>query len=496
MPRRLLLALTAAACSSTACGPQALPRRPLRIALYDAPATLDPHLDSEFLTFAVASNVYEALTRLDADLRVQPSLAERWENPDDARWRFRLRRNVRFHDGRPLTSEDVVASLERARRQPRLGWSSYLAAVTGVRALDPLTVEVTTENLQTLFLTKLAFIMIVPRDAPSEITEPLGTGPYRISWGPRHDRLLLHAFPGYWGRPPSEAEAEISVGRPAHEAVAAPAGERADIVEVLDPAEAGPIEGSPGYRLVSRPGVTTDYLRLRVGSPPFSDRRVRVALHLALDREALVRRLLHGQGRAANQLVGPAVFGHDPSLPPALRDLPRARQLLADAGFPGGLDVEIEFRRGRDVDEIVRQLAEAGIRARPRARPWNELMQRALAGQVALYYGGMMASSGDSSEVLESLLRSSGSLAPDAGTAMGYSNRELDELIETAARQPRMVDRRATLQRCMRLAMEDLPVVPLVLPDDVYAVREGVLWSPRPDGRVLAYDVGRSPPAP
>jgi peptide/nickel transport system substrate-binding protein len=468
---------------------------PLRIAIYDRPRSFDPHQESEFVSFAIASHVYEGLTRLDADLKVEPALAERWESPDALRWRFRLRRGVRFHDGRPLTPDDVVASLERARRHPRSDWTSYLVAVDRVNAVDPTTVEIVTRRPYSLLLQKLAYILIVPKDAPENIERPVGTGPYRLLGPPSPERLVLHAFEGYWGPRPSEAVVHIQMEPVLERVLQAPAGARADIVLAVGPEAGGLIARAPGYKLVTRSGITTDYLQLRLSRPPFSDLRARRAVQVGLDRDALVRDLLGSRGRPANQLVGPAVFGHDPSLPAVKRDMAEARSLLAAAGYADGLDLDLEFREGRRVGALVAQLAQIGIRARPRPQPFTQLSARMIADEVSMYYGGAMASTGDASDVLDSLLHSR---LPDRSlgesNTVGYRNPALDALIESASRQSAMAERRATLQQCMRLALDDLPLVPLVTPDDIYGVREGIEWRPRLDGRVLGAEVRRLPP--
>lgn len=471
------------------------PSPPLRVAIYDWPRTLDPHQDSEFVSFAIASHVYEGLTRLDGDLKVQPALAERWESPDDLRWHFRIRQGVRFHDGRPLAADDVVVSLERARSHPLSNWTSYLAAVAEVRAIDPLTVEIVTKEPYALLLQKLAYILIVPRDAPDAIERPLGTGPYRLLAPRSRDLLVLRAFEGYWGPAVAEQVVHFEVEPAIAVVLRAPPAKQADIVQALGPEDAALIASTPGYALVTRAGVTTDYLQLRISRPPFSDLRVRQALHLGLDREALVRDLLGGRGRPANQLVGPAVFGHDPKLPPVKRDLPQALRLLAAAGHANGFDLDLEFRQGRRVDALVAQLAQLGIRARPRPQPFTELSARMIDDQVALYYGGAMASTADASDLLDSLLHSRvADRSLGESNSIGYRNAQLDAFIESAARQNRKGDRRATLQRSLRLALADLPLVPLVIPEDIYGVRTGVEWRPRLDGRVLAWEVRRAPP--
>lgn len=480
----------------SACGGDAGPGHPpLRIAIYDLPHTLDPHLESEFVSFAIASHVYEGLTRLDADLRVEPALAERWESPDALRWRFRLREGVRFHDGRPLTADDVVASLERARRHAGSDWTSYLVAVDRVQAVDPLTVEVVTRRPYSLLLQKLAFILIVPRGAPERIERPLGTGPYRLLGPPSDRRVVLHAFEGYRGPRPTEEVVHFEMDPSLERVLRAPPGRQPDIVLAVGPEAAGLIARTPGYTLVTRAGVTTDYLQLRMSRAPFSDLRVRRAVHVGLDRDALVRDVLGGRGRAANQLVGPAVFGHDPSLPRVKRDLAEARRLLAAAGYAEGLELDLEFREGRRVAALVAQLAEIGIRARPRPQPFGDLSARMRRDEVAMYYGGAMASTGDASDLLDSLVHSRlADRSLGESNTIGYRNPALDGLIESAASQGVMAERRATLSQCLRLALDDLPLVPLIMPDDVYGVREGIEWRPRLDGRVLGAEVHRSPP--
>jgi peptide/nickel transport system substrate-binding protein len=446
MPGRLARTIVPLAALLSACGTAAPPgRAPLRIAIYDWPRTLDPHQESEFISFAVASHVYDGLTRLDGDLKVQPALAERWESPDALRWRFRLRQGVRFHDGRPLTADDVVASLERARTHPQSDWTSYLVAVDRVHALDPQTVEVVTRRPYSLLLQKLAYILIVPRDAPQTIERPVGTGPYRMLGPASRQRLVLHAFEGYWGRPPAEAVVHFELQPSLERVLRTPPAEQPDIVLAVGPEAASLIQHAPGYTLVTRSGVTTDYLQFRISRPPFSDLRARQAVNLGLDREALVRDVLGGRGRAANQLVGPAVFGYDPSLPVLKRDVAAARRLLAAAGYGSGIDLDLEFREGRRVGALVTQLAEIGIRARPRPQPFGLLSARMVADEVVLSYGGAMAGTGDASDLLDSLLHSrlaDRSLGESNST--GYRNPALDGLIESASRQSVRAERRAT----------------------------------------------------
>jgi peptide/nickel transport system substrate-binding protein len=466
-------------------------RRPLRIALYAAPLSADPHLHGEFLTHTVASNVYEALTRLDAQLRVQPALAESWQSLDELTWRFRLRAGARFHDGRPLTARDVAFSLDRARDPDRSSYRGYLVSVREVRTVDERTVDVLTLRPNVVLLNKLSYVFVVPAGAPERIEQPIGTGPYRARFGPRRQQIDLTAFPDYWSAAPPEPRVElVAVSDDAERGRTLVAGE-VDVAWSLPPEQAERVQLTPGCRVLAQPGLSMTYLYLNRQRPPFGDRRVREAVHLALDREALVARELRGFGRPAYQLVSRSVFGFAAGLGRGERDLVRARALLAQAGHSGGLDFELEHRPGWRVAELARQLAEAGLRAHARARPWHELVTRVNRGEVQASLSGLAFSSGDASEVLDTMLHTRDLQLGYGGDNPHYSNAELDRLIEASGQTADLRLRRVHLEQAMQLAMHDLPLVPLVVPDDLFGLRDDVTWNARADGRMLAVDVTR-----
>jgi peptide/nickel transport system substrate-binding protein len=495
-PRRLVawLALAATigggvACSDGSGGGAA----PLRLVFHSGPQGLDPHLHDEVATHWVLDNVYDALVAFDVNMHVRPALATGWDNPDDLTWRFRLRPGVRFQDGRPLAAADVVTSLERARSHPRSKMSGYLVEVAVVRAVEPLTVEVQTRRPYPILLNKLTFIAIVPRDAPPLIAQPVGTGPYRfVSYAPGRS-LELAAFGGGW--PPGEDhEPRVSIGfeSDAAKRVERLTSGRADLIAELPAGDADRVKAAPGCTVRAAGGLAVNYLQPRVDAPPFSDPRVRLAISLAVDREALVHAMLHGHGAPAGQMVGPKVFGYAPEIRPPRRDLAAARRLLAEAGYPGGLDAALEYRGGQDIAALRAQLAEAGIRLRPEPRPWSDLYPRLLRGQVAFYYGSWQCSSGDASDLFDNKVHTRD---PARGygdsNSNGYSNPALDALIETSGATLDMNERRRILERAMRLLAADLPLIPLAVPYALFGVRTGLAWAPRLDSRILAADMRR-----
>jgi len=475
-------------------GRRASSARPIRVGLYAAPLSPDPHIESDFLTSNVLASAFDGLTNLDANLRVEPALAVSWDTPGPTTWRFRLRPGVRFQDGRAVEARDVVASLERARHHPRSGVAHYLADVVDVRAPGPGVVEIHTQASSSLLLNRLAFVAIVPAGSPDEIREPIGTGPYRLDPAGFPDHLHLRRSDVYWGRRPAEAEVEMQVVQdPVRMRTMVERGE-IDLALGISPDEADRLRGAPCCRLVAQPGVVVEMLRFRLDLPPFDDVRVRRAVHFALDRTALVERTLRGFGVPASQLAGPGTVGFSPALAVPSCDVPAARRLLAEAGHAGRLAVTLEFREDRNAEEIRRQLAEAGFDIVLRPLPWGESLERMRSGQARFYYGAMVADTGDAGDILDSALHT-----PDRAAGLGtdnhwgYSSLEVDRLLLEARVAPTLLDRRHALQQVMERVMLELPMVPLVVPYDLYALRRGIAWAPRLDGRVLAAELSREP---
>jgi peptide/nickel transport system substrate-binding protein len=389
-----------------------------------------------------------------------------------------------------------VFSLERARRHPQSQYASYLADVDEVRAVGDLVVEIATARPNPLLLQKLAFVLVVPRGSPDEIEEPVGSGPYSLSVEDAGRTMRLRAFSRHWGPPPAEPNVDfVSVRREA--AAGRLLSGELDLLMGLAHEDTRRVSGAAGFKVVAELAPSVEVLSLRVDVPPFHDPRLRRAVHLALDREALVRDLLHGFGRPASQLVNRNVFGFDPEIAVAPRNLAEARRLVAESGHAGGLDLELEHRLDRPVGPIAGQLAEAGIRVRPVPRHWHALLDRFEKGQVKLGLVGLVSDSGESSDVLLSTLHTR---ALDRGVGdsndRGYSNPTLDAAIQSACRTPRLALRQRLLQRCMRIAMEDLSLVPVVERYLIYGVREDLIWEARADGRILARDLRRLPQLP
>ena len=326
----------AAAAISLACRQPKVPEAPLTILLPGQVLSLDPNREMDMITDSVLFNVFEPLVGIDDKLRIRTMLAESWENPRPEQWRFHLRRNVRFHDGTPLTASLVRDVFLEVRRSPEFEASNFLTPVEDIVVIDEHTLDFITHRPR-LLLTNLTTVYVTKRSAGGGFPPLVGTGPYQIrEWSPS-TRVELARYAGYWGAPPEFGEVAFESVPDAGQREARLVAGKADIIFRAPHTLAARV--APGVRFVHRKGVTVFYLgvnlRKRQGHP-LDDLRVRRALHLGLDREALVRQFLHGLGSVATQPIPPDVFGYNPELPEPRRDLVQARRLLEEAGQTRG----------------------------------------------------------------------------------------------------------------------------------------------------------------
>lgn len=473
------------------------PPRTITISLPYGPQGVDPHAHDRLSTFAVLSHIYEPLVASDAGMAIVPALASRWESPDPLTWIFHLRDGVTFASGRALTADDVVATLERLRGKEDLQMSGYATDVAIVEAIDPRTIRLRTSQPTATLLSKLRFVLIVPRGFDAA-APPDGTGPYRLAERRDGDRVRLVAREGYWGPRPALAEVVFRERGP-REAIADFVSGDSQLVQSTPKELATAVPGVRDGQLVRQSSLFVKYLGFDLADPdvggaknPFRDVRIRRAIHLAIDRSRLVKEL-STFAVPASQPVPPFVVGFNPALAEPTRDLAEARRLLAEAGHPDGLDVTLttSTRFSDAAQAVANLLAGAGIRVRVEALPLSEYDERIEQRNVSMFLAQFGCLSGEAGEVLEK-----GIHTPDPARHIGtmnygrYSNPALDQKIEAAAKVPSLVDRRDALQHLIAEIMKELVWVPLYNDQDVFAIRKPYVWKPRNDGLVLAWEIG------
>jgi len=499
-----VLAMLVLGAASTGCRQPPAPARGLTLSVpYDL-ESLEPGACDRLSDFAVLSNLYEPLVTTDANLAIRPWLADRWTNPDPTTWVFHLRRGVRFHDGRPMTAEDVVASFRRLLEHPgTLEAARHIQTLQLVRAIAEDQVEMRTETPMGDFLNRVRFIHVVPANASSDSLRSgaVGTGPYRLVSHRPGESVTLRRYDGYWGPPPSIPEAVVLLNRMPEAALSDVLSGRSGFAQTNSRAALSAGE-RPGLVLHRVSSVAVKLLLFEMrrersahvsgGRNPFRDRRVREAIHIGIDRRALID-ALPAPARAEYQLVPSFIFGYAPRLPPPPYDPARARALLAEAGWPGGFAATLHARRllADAVPALRDALAGIGIRVDARSLPEAEFfVQTREKADFVLALTRFGCPTGDAANFFESGLH-----RPDAehgygsSNSGGYADPEVDRLIEEARQTLTPPDRRVLLERVMEIAMQDLPWIPLYVDEDVYLHSAGLAWQPRLDNYVIVSEL-------
>ena len=490
----LALAIAGAGCSRSR--PPAATH--LAIGQLTSATTLDPHRHDDERTYSTLDHFYEKLVGFGPEMQIVPELAVRWENLSDTEWRFHLRRGVVFHDGRPFGAEDVRASIRRAQTLPGSMVGYYVQSIRDVKVIDDATVVLLTRDPSPVLLNKLVFISIVPRDTPdAPITRPIGTGPYRFVGGAPGQTIEGRRFRRYWGPAPIfDHVFVVALTDPGKRARALPDG-TVDVVARFPEEYWDWASTQKSIRLVSRQGLAEVLLGFSVkpGSP-FADRRVREAVALAIDRREIAAAGLQGLAAPLDQLVPSTVFGYSSRLGPMPFDPAQARRLLAEAGVARGLDSPVllpDYLRG--VAAVLQaRLAPLGIRLHPETLPFAQFNEKWRNEDVPLALFGWGAGTGDASDLFDALLHSPEN-GYGKGNQFGYSNADMDRMIELSDRTLDPAARHDSLSKAQEILRRDLPLVPLVLRYDLYAVRRDLVWTPRPDRRVRAFDFRLAQPA-
>ncbi|MCC7283358.1 MAG: ABC transporter substrate-binding protein [Acetobacteraceae bacterium] len=399
--REFSLSVAAGIAAASISRPAFAQQNTLRVALGTTLNQLDPARTTIGDEYVYVHLVFNGLSRIEPDMTVKPDLAESWTASDDLKtWTFKLRPGVKFHHGRTMDAEDVVATVKRIL-DPATGsrGRSNLTMVESVTALDPMTVRFTLGLAYAGFADIFADrnMRIVARDKIDELsTRPVGTGPFMFtSWSPG-DRLELAKNPNYFeaGLPKLDAVTLRIIPESAARMAALEAGD-IDIVWAMPYEAVDTLKKSRVARVDSISTPTWDGVILNNQTKPFNDMRVRQALAATIDKEALVELVLFGQGAPTFSPIPPSHPYFNKALPFNPPDIAKARKLLAEAGYPNGFDIPMQVPQEREqrvrLGVAVRDMARpAGIRVNIERVPFATYTAN-VSGKAAMYVDGYFA---------------------------------------------------------------------------------------------------------
>lgn len=481
--------------SAGACGGSGGPSRHALIDSRDTydPRSLDPALSTDVPTGRAVAYLYDGLTRFDPDAAVKPSLAERWDvTPDGLTYTFHLRQGVQFSNGQPLTSKDVVASWTRVLLPAtKSGNASFLypirgaqdvangktATVSGLSAPNDSTIVVQLQQPFAIFPKMLAMPMasVVPARAPADLGQhPVGSGPWRlVEW--KHDDYLLFARnPHYFGGAPASDTLRARIIAEPSTAVAEFESGNVDVLEIPpEESEEWVNDQSRKSMLHSTPSLELVYVALNVTRGPLRDARVRQAIAYAVDIDKLIERLLGGRGTRAAGVIPPSLGGYDSTRKPYPYDPARARQLLAQAGYSKGLDLELWTtttpRYVRMAETIQAYLAQVGIRTKIVQRESASARAAARKGAVDMILKDWYADYPDAEDFLYPLL--DGASKGAGGNVSFYANPAFDSTVAQARRELDEGTRDRLYRTADSIEYLDAPLLGLYFYNELYAVQ-------------------------
>ncbi len=489
----------------------------LRMAV-QAPFVVDPHWLFLGPNMAASRHIFDSLVGRDADARWVPSLAESWRAIDERTWELSLRRGVTFHNGTPFTAADVVATFERV---PTIAgnpgpFTPNLRTIARTEIVDPFTIRLHTDRPNPTLPGQLTNIFIIPARLAHEPGEgasarvAIGTGPYRLTGFRYGEGMTLERNEAYWGEKPGFARVQVRViSNDAAREAALLAGD-IDLMENVPPDDVARLRASPAIQVFARPAdrvvfllpnTGADTLKLltdKMGKPlevnPLRDLRVRQAISLALDRTALVERVLSGQGVPSMQIVPEGFLGWT-ALPVPRADPAAARRLLAEAGYPEGFRLTLACTNdryiydGRICQTLAQMLARAGLTAAVDAMPGSLFMPRTRAGRnemPLLLYAISLSSLRDIAYILGLVAHTADDAAGFGdGNRGGFSDPGLDRMIEAAIVRADP-GREAALQAAGLETIRRLGMIPLHHEMTIAAARAGITYQPRMDQQMVA----------
>ena len=452
--------------------------------------TLDPMLDTSPIGVNVFRNVFDALTRIEADGSVTPLLAVSWSASEDTKtWEFTIRTNAKFHDGQPITADDIVWNYKRLLGEMKSPVRSYISKLTSVEVSAPNTVRFMLSEPFAPFDRQVSLISIISKRAFEEIgaakfaLAPIGSGPFKVVRWVKDDRVELAAVNDYWaGAPKIKTLIFKPVPSETTRAAALSSGEL-DVVPILPPALVASLGNRRGLRIERVASNKVVYVGFDVKNPLLSDVRIRQAVDLAIDRNALSSLLLRGLGKPSGQVVAPVTFGYATDIEPSPFDPARAKQLVAASGYKGD-KIGLQYPNnnlafGEEVAQAIANfLGRVGINVELQGMEYSAFFplwaNRKLNSMHLFAYGPSIM---DADLIIGSLYDSSGRVY--------WTDPKVDQLAKQQRSERDKDTRRALIGEILKLSKEAVPYAPLYNEIHAYGVQDRIKWTPRPDERLF-----------
>ncbi|MFH5927296.1 ABC transporter substrate-binding protein [Roseomonas xinghualingensis] len=522
LPRRTLLSVPFALTPLERARAQAPNGPALTIGVGAPPTSMDPHFHNIGPNNAITMHVFDGLVVRDGQAQARPALAESWRVLSETEWEFRLRRNVRWHDGKPFTADDVVFTFERV---PNVAGSpgsfgGFLRFVEKVDVLDPHLIRVRTRRPNPLLPLDLASVSIIARHVNGVATEDynsgraaVGTGPYHLVSYAANDRAVFKRNPDWWGgAEPWETVNYRFLANDASRTAALLSGD-VDMIDQIPTSDLSKLRRDPRVTVNEIVSLRTMFMTPNHGPEgghphvtdtrgaplpknPFLDARVRQALSLAINREALASHVMEGAAVPTGQWLPEGAFGYNPAVRPDPFDPDAAKQLLAEAGYPAGFHITVLTPNDRwpndaRVTQAVAQMwTRVGVRTAVEALPFAAFVQRRSRHDVPMSLSAWGSATGEASNYLVNIVNTANrEHLTGANNLWRHSDPAMDELTALASAAMDDASREALWHKAVERYALERPYIQLLQLTTSWATRRGLRYAPRMDERTVAMGV-------
>jgi peptide/nickel transport system substrate-binding protein len=523
--RQSLFAATTVAIVAFAIAPASA--QTLRYANQGDLKSLDPYTLKETTTIAHHGHVYEGLVTRDKNLKIVPALAESWETLTPTKWRFHLRKGVKFHNGDPFTADDVLFSAERVRAKG----SNFLSNVPSdakFTKVDDFTVDVTLDSPNPILTSQWDSWFIMDKKwaeangsvapTPASATTPSfaslhenGTGPFMIDSHQPGVKTVFKVYPNWWGKPEHNLKEIVftPIASAATRVAALLSGE-VDVIEPVPIQDIARVNGSGNAEVLTGPELRTIFLGMDEtrdellyssvkGKNPFKDIRVREAFYKTVDVDLIQKRVMRGLSTPSTLMIAPQLFALSKDFTRPKLDPDGAKKLLAEAGYPDGFEVTMDCPNDRYVNDsdicqaVVGMLARIGVKVNLLAQPKQQYFAKVLkAGgyQTSFFLLGWTPASSDSHNVLHDIMGCRDDAKdPTRGEANlgGYCNRTVDELTDKVLVETDDAKRDQLIKQAYEIGVKEYAYIPLHQQALAWGVSKKVKLTQRADNQVLLY---------
>jgi peptide/nickel transport system substrate-binding protein len=474
----------------------------LTVALVSHAPTLDPHMHFERVGILVNINMFDSLLHRSAKLEFEPSLATSWKALNDTTWEFKLRKGVKFHNGETMTAEDVKFSFDRVlepgkekKKSPQYG---NIRAIKDVKIVNADTIHIITDKPFPLLLERLVFFPIVPKKHVEKVgdeafgsTAAVGTGPWKFVEWKRDQHIRLESHDQHWrGKPAFKHVVFRAIPEYATQLAELKTG-GIDLMREVSADLMPDIKNHPATTISTTPILRVHYVSLDMRSAPFDKKAVRQAANYAIDKQAIIQKMMAGLGRQVATVVQPPAFGHDPEVKPYPFDQKKAKELMAQAGLAGGIDITMHSSSvaNRPIFEAMGQmLTEVGLRTTVKmwdpGPAWNKFFQAEGKATHGAYGTWGNYSVFDADAVLHPLYHTE----PGGWIGKHYARVEgLDKLIDEARSSVDQPKRKQIYSRIQQMIKEEAPSIFLWTQNDTLGLSKKVSYEARADEWLWLY---------